>query len=247
MNTEVNLKLILANEIISTSFLSNPDLIQDVYYVYENPAKIESIEVLKLNSVVTKVKNYSEYKLNSHRIIVKQRENSNQIISDELSPKSIQRNTNIGQKISENIDACLLKVLEQKFTVRGKINYFSRTWKNLFKKMSVDDLVKNFDGKNWIITTPEIGNQLKAHSQFSAVDDGKEINHLGDIGQLSIFTNNSLESGVVYAGKMSSLMAIINKDIKIEEFSVGEIWDKGFKIIVEYLIFNHGVDKWTIK
>lgn len=247
MNTEVNLKLILANEIISTSFLSNPDLIQDVYYVYENPAKIESIELVKLNDVVSRVHSYTEYKLNSHRIIVKQRENSNQIISDELSPKSIQRNTNIGQKISENLDACLLKVLEQKFTVRGKINFFKRTLRTFFKKPTPVDLVGHFKGKTWIITTPEIGNELKSHPEFSLVDDSKEINHLGDIGQLSVFTNTSIEVGTVYAGNTSSLMAIINKDIKIDEFNVGDLWDKGFTINVEYLIFNHGVDKWTIK
>jgi hypothetical protein len=247
MNTEVNLKLILANEIISTSFLSNPDLIQDIYYVYSNPAKIESIEVIKLNNVVNKVRNCTEYKLNSHRIIVKQRENSNQIISDELSPKSIQRNTNIGQKISENLDACLLKVLEQKFTVRGKINFFKRTLKTFFRKPTPVDLVNNFEGNNWIITTPEIGNELKSHPMFSLVDDRKEINHLGDIGQLSVFTNSSIESGVVYSGNVSSLMAIINKDIKVEEFDAGDLWDKGFKINIEYLVFNHGVDKWIIK
>lgn len=247
MDTEVNLKLILANEIISTSFLSNPDLIQDVYYVYSNPAKIESIEVIKLNNVVNRVKNHTEYKLNSHRIIVKQRENSNQIISDELSSKSIQRNTNIGQKISENLDSCLIKSLEQKFTDKGDIFYFKRKLKNLFKRTSVVELVSKFEGKNWVITTPEIGTEIKSHPDFNNIDDGKEINHLGDIGDISIFTNRSLDSGVVYSGNISSLMVIINKDIKIDEFDAGDLWDKGFKINIEYLVSNHGVDKYTIK
>lgn len=234
----------MANEIISTSFLSNPDLASDVYYVFSNPAKIESVEIIKVNSIVNRVINHKEYKLNKHRIIVKQNQNSNLVISDEMSGKSIERNTNISQKLSENLDACLIKVIDRPDS--HKIKYFQKPLWKIFSKPNPKSLLENFSDYRWIITTKVVADELSKLAEFNKIDDSKNINHFGQIGNLSVFTTN-LEEGVVYAGKSDSIMSIVNKDIKIQEFDAGNFYEKGFKIVVEYLIVNRGVDKFLIK
>ena len=51
------------NDILSTSVISHKNLISEILLVDSNPAKVESVEVKKIDSKVVTIKNSNEYNL----------------------------------------------------------------------------------------------------------------------------------------------------------------------------------------
>jgi hypothetical protein len=245
VNCDINVKITLVNDLINRSCLSNQNLMLDIFYVYENPAKIESIEIIKVNSVITKVRNHKEYKLSKHRIIVKQNEKSNIIISDDIDSQTIITNTNISSQLSQNLDNCFIRSLKTNVKSNKVVKYFKRGLIGFFVKKSPEKLIEGLLNYNWIVTSPHIASEISKCKDFILIDDCKNINHFGKIGSLNIFTNDDIKSEII-CGDINSITAIVNKDISIEEFNCGNFYKQGFKIMIEYLFSSNGVDKITI-
>ena len=60
-----NLKIDYINDILSNSFISHKKLIDEILFVNSNPAKVESINISKVDNNIIRSKTTNEYILNS--------------------------------------------------------------------------------------------------------------------------------------------------------------------------------------
>ena len=63
----MSIRLDLINDILRYSIVSQNDLIGETLFVDTNPAQVDIVKVMKVNSVVTKVKESNNYILNTQK------------------------------------------------------------------------------------------------------------------------------------------------------------------------------------
>lgn len=242
---KVKYKFQLISDIIEGSVISNGSLLIDSHFVYTNPAKIESVEVIKVNSEIKKIKSAKIYELKSHRIIVKQNnEKENIIISDEMDTNTIISNKCIKTVISDNINSCFIKSLKSSNIVKS-VKYFNRGFlKKIFNKRDYDIIISEIIHHSWIFTSKKIAEELSKSGRFIPIGEKKNgFLWFGNIDNTPIYVSNSIDYNEIYAGNLNSISAIINKNAEIETFNSGNFYEEGLKITIEYLFINNGVKK----
>ena len=119
-------------------------LFSNIYFTDENPAKVEKIDISKINNEIIEVKNFQVF---------------------DLFKYDIPRSGLISLNIRENIKSNLL--IKLNFSQKENLKYFNLGFiKNLFNKRNVNTLLKKFEGKDWIITYDNIISEL---SKFSSI------------------------------------------------------------------------------
>lgn len=269
MKDKFRYKFELVNDVINSSVLSNPGIIVDTYYVKSNPVKIESIEVIKVDSIITKVRSHKSYDLKSHRIIVKKNDDDDEniIISDGSSINTVMNNKNICITISDNINNCFIESLNENCQSET-IKYFDRGFiKNLLKRnpnIIINKIVES--NCDWIITSNRIADELSKSDKYNIFADNdysslsKKIPYTknitrsnrvilfsGKIGNTSIYTTDIVDDRFIYIGSSSMITSILNKEITVDNFYCGEIYDEGVEITFEYLFISTGIKKLIIE
>lgn len=248
MDSKVKYKFELMSDIIDLSVISNKSILLDSYQVYSNPAKIESVEVIKVNSLVKKVRKQKVYELKPHRIVVKQNSNdSNIIISDEIDIETIMNNKSIRGVISDNINYCFIKSLDKNCVVEI-IKYYNRgIIKNIFSPRNPDQIIDKLGECNWIFTSKKIADELSKSEKFSPIGEKTHgFNWYGNIDNINVYIDDSIEDEI-YIGKMDSITSIINKNAEIDTFNCGNFYEEGLKITIEYVFHNNGIRKLIIE
>lgn len=242
MDSKVKYKFELMNDIIDLSVISNKSILLDSYQVYSNPAKIESVEVVKVNSLVKKIRKQKVYKLEPHRIIVKQNSNDNNniIISDEIDIKTVMNNKNVRNVISDNINYCFIKSLDKNCDVEI-VKYYNRgIVKNIFSSRNPDLIIQKIGECNWIFTSKKIADELSKSEKLSLINEKTNgFNWYGNIDNINVYTSEYIKDEI-YIGKIDSITSIINKNVEIDNLNFSNFYKEGLKITIEYIFYNNG-------
>lgn len=172
----------------NTSFLS-------IYFVDENPAKIETVEVKKVNNEIKEIRDARFFNLKKH---------------------SIEKSGLPSLKVRENVKHDLIVRLNFASEV-SEMRYFNvGFFKKFFYQKDPKKLVEKFNQKDWIITSEEIVSELCKLNDFVYLPGYGDIRIVGKIGQTMVFKMKDIE-GIIYAGDKDSLTAVFNRSLLYEE------------------------------
>lgn len=177
------------DKILSLSILSKPEIILDIFYSDSNPAVIESIEILKVNSVIQRVKNHKTYKLESY--------------TESLTT------------IHKMIDKQFIKVIDKSMSVEI-VKYFSRgLFKNIFIKRNPNLILDKLTNCNWVITSKKISDELSNLVDFVKSDElDSNFMKSGVIGDKSIYISKDISDDELFIGDGDSIGAIFKSSAK---------------------------------
>jgi len=164
-------------------------LFSSIYFAGSNPAKIEMVEIKKMNSEIREIKKVESFELERHFI-----------------PKTGLLSLNIREKVKSSFMA----MLDSKSS-SAELKYFKRGFiKSLFSKRDPKKILSIFDRKaDWIITSYDVITELAKIEGFTYLVGYSDIRLVGKIGKTLIFKIKDLEN-VVYMGKKESITPVFN-------------------------------------
>jgi len=176
------------DKIINLSTLSNLSL--DILYSDSNPARIESIEILKVNSIIQRVKNHRTYKLESY--------------------------TGRINTIHNSINRQFIKTIDNAMSVEI-VKYFDRgLFKNIFTKRDPNFILGKLTNCNWVITSKKISDELSTLVDFvKSVELDSNFMKSGVIGDKSIYISKDISDDEIFIGDGDSIGAIFKSNVKI--------------------------------
>jgi hypothetical protein len=222
--TLMSIQINLIDDVLLNSIISNKQLIGEILFVNENPAKIEMVKVMKVNSVVSKVKEQITYNLKNHTT-------SFDLIFDNPTKESI------------------INLLINKFNIfylsslsadgnEETIPYYIKGIKRLFKKKDVNILIENIGSYcSWIITSDKIIKELSKSKEFIKVNDDSNPKLVGTIKNINVFSINEIEDDLILTGSIDSTTCIFLDNVYINQKS------NIYNISVDYLFINKGIRK----
>ena len=166
-------------------------LFSNIHFVDENPAKIETVEVKKINSEVKEIKDVKVFKLQRHSIG-----------KDGLPSLKIRENVKQDLIVRLNFDSSM-----------SEMKYFNvGFFKKFFYKKDPKRLLETFNLRDWVITSEEIASELSALEEFVSLPGYSDVRLVGKIGETMIFKVKDLEN-VIYAGCNDSITAVFNRNL----------------------------------
>ena len=216
-----DLKIDYINDILSTSVVSHKNLISEILFVDSNPAKVESIEVKKVDNSIVRSKTTNEYKLDSTTSEIK---NLNTTVLVCL--------------VSSILDAKFLKSLEIFGT--DELEFYKKGIFKLFSKPNpqtiIDEVGEYYD---WIITSAKVLNYLSKHKDFESLSDEKvtSIKLKGRINHLNIFVTDIIDNNIIWKGSCKDSSSVMLNELSIVEES------NIYNVKVDYLFINRGIRK----
>lgn len=209
------------NDILSTSVISHQNLIGETLFVNSNPAKVESIEVKKVDNNIIKSKKFNEYKLDTSTIEIKNLNTSVLVCS-----------------VSLLIDNQFIKSLENFGT--DELEFYKKGLMRLISKPNpqviIDELGEYYD---WIITSPKIFKYLSKHKNFESLSDEKvtSIKLKGKINRISLFVTDIIDKDTLFKGSCNDCSSVMLGELSISEKS------NIYNVKVDYLFNNRGIRK----
>ena len=170
---------------INSSILG--EISQNTILVESNPARVESIETVKVKSQIRQIKTHMIY---------------------ELSSKYLNPNSDISNSLTLDL---ILKLKSKEST---DIKYFNRGLiKNLLGR-NPKIILDNLNNCDWIITSNKILDELSKLDNFKLID--KSISGVlssGKINNISFYITDQIDENDIIIGNSDSITAIINKNI----------------------------------
>ena len=220
-----SIQINLINDVLLNSVISNKQLIDEILFVNENPVKIEITKVMKVNSVISKVKEETTYKLQHFTTLI-----------ENPTKESI-----IDLMISKINNFYLSSLCEQ--GNKEHITYYIKGIKRFFKKRDTNILIDNIgEYCNWIITSDNIIKELSKSKKFIKIKDSESNPKLvGVIKNINVFSTNEIEKNLILTGSIDSTTCIFIDEIYLNKKS--NIYDIG----VDYLFINRGIRKFILE
>lgn len=209
------------NDILSTSVISHKNLIGETLFVNSNPAKVESVEVKKVDNSIVTSRTSNDYKLDSTTTEVKNLDTPTLMCS-----------------ISLLLDNQFIKSLELFGT--DELEFYKKGIMKLFSKPNpqviVDEIGEYYD---WVITSPKIFNYLSKHKNFESLTDEKvtSIKLRGKINQLSLFVTDNVDNDTLFKGSCKDSSSVMLDRLNISKES------NIYNVKIDYLFINRGVRK----
>jgi hypothetical protein len=171
-------------------------LFSNIYFVDSNPAKVEFVEVKKINSEIREIKNSQSFDLERH---------------------PIRKTGLLSLNIRERVKSSFMSVLDS-IPVEKELRYFKRGLiKRLFEKKDPKTLLNIFHKKaDWIITSYDVISELTKLEGFVYLVGYSDVRLVGKIGKTLIFKIKDLEN-VVYMGKKESITPVFNTVVSEEK------------------------------
>jgi hypothetical protein len=204
------------NDILSTSIVSYQNLIGETLFVNSNPAKVESIEVKKIDNNIVRSKTINEYKLNSTTIETKNINNDVLIFS-----------------ILSILDSEFLKSLN--ILDSDKLEFYKKGIYKLFVKTNPQTIIDEIgEYHDWIITSSKVYKHLSKHKKFISLSDEKStsIKLKGRIDNLNVFITD-IDRDTIYIGSCKETSSVMLSELNITQENVK----------VDYLFINKGIRK----
>ena len=212
----------LTNDVLINSVVSQREIIGETIFVESNPARIESIKINKVNSVISKVKEVSEFKLSHKGFIFKDNEEDK-----------------ITEKMSSSIDDLFMDSIDTNSSEEN-LEYYKKGIKRIFTRTNPNLIIDSIgDYCNWIITSEKVLKELSRTNNFENInsDNPSKIELRGCIGKINIFTKETISKNHIYIGDSSETKSVFLKDITL--VSNSNIYDIG----VDFLFINKGIRK----
>ena len=173
-------------------------LFSNIHFVDENPAKIETVEVKKINSEIKEIKDVKIFKLQRHSI------------GKEGLP---------ALNIRENVKHSLIVRLNFASSM-SELKYFNvGFFKKFFYKKDPKKILEAFNLRDWVITSEEIVSELSTLEEFVSLPGYSDVRLVGKIGETMIFKVKDLEN-VIYTGGKDSITAVFNRNLFDEEMGI---------------------------
>lgn len=243
----------LLNRISSLTVINQ---IVETIYVEDSIGKIEISKTSKDNNVVRHTTESLDYKLKSHRLLIKSHRghNGNIIISDLPNSPTISSNKPICHCVSSDINNIFVSEIKSfKRTQKFKYSFFNQNlFKRLFNKNTEQNLIDYLLdlGKDcsWIIVPFFIFDIIKNSEFFEPNDSVSEslIYNTGKLSDINVYVNMDEDESVVYFGNYDSISIIINKNIKEDTVKSVSFYKNGKSIVVDYLFIETGVTKYLV-
>jgi transglutaminase-like putative cysteine protease len=207
------------NDILSTSVISHKNLIGETLFVNSNPAKVESVEIKKVNNVIVTSRKINDYKLDS---------TTTEIINLDKSTLMFSISLLLDNKFIKSLE--IFDTDELEFYKKGVMKLFSKPNPQLI----VDEVGEYYD---WIITSPKIFNYLSKHKNFESIKDDKvtSIKLRGKINHLSLFVTDNIDSDTLFKGSCKDSSSVMLDRLDISKDNI--------YVKVDYLFINRGVIK----
>jgi hypothetical protein len=208
------------NDILSTSVISHKNLIGETLFVNSNPAKVESVEIKKVNNVIVTSRKINDYKLDS---------TTTEIINLDKSTLMFSISLLLDNKFIKSLE--IFDTDELEFYKKGVMKLFSKPNPQLI----VDEVGEYYD---WIITSPKIFNYLSKHKNFESIKDDKvtSIKLRGKINHLSLFVTDNIDSDTLFKGSYKDSSSVMLDRLDISK-------ESNIYVKVDYLFINRGVRK----
>lgn len=168
----------------------------DIFFVDENPAKIEIEKIYKENGEIIKETINHEFVLSRYE-------------TDEKDIKS-----HLLHSFFKNLY----------FSDRKDIKYFNRGFlKNIFTKPNPKSIFDEITKWDWVITTPKVISELNKLNNFTPLNGSKDIKSIGVF--MDQYYNTSVyqkpydkyDEDIIFLGNYDSITPVINKNIIKED------------------------------
>ena len=219
----MSIHLDLINDILRYSIVSQNDLIGETLFVDTNPAQVDIVKVMKVNSVVTKVKESNNYILNTQKYTFNKFDKED-IVND----------------VGLSLDNIFIKSLNET-SEEERLKYYKKGLLNLFKRNKPEEIVNQIgDYCNWIITSGKVINQLSRLDSFESVynDSVSTIELRGKINNIKIFRSDDVDTNTIYIGHSSDCSSVFLKEIILNSNIINI-----YETEVSYLFINKGIRK----
>lgn len=219
----MSIHLDLINDILRYSIVSQNDLIGETLFVDTNPAQVDIVKVMKVNSVVTKVKESNNYILNTKKYTF-----------DKFDKEKIVN------EVGLSLDNIFIESLNE-ISEKERLKYYKRDIFNIFKRNKPEEIVNQIgEYCNWIITSNKVINQLSRLDSFESVynDIVSTIELRGKINNIKIFRSDDIDVNTIYIGHSSDCSSVFLKEIILNS-NIINIYDTE----VNYLFINKGIRK----
>ena len=219
----MSIRLDLINDILRYSIVSQNDLIGETLFVDTNPAQVDIVKVMKVNSVVTKVKESNNYILNTQKYTF-----------DKFDKEKIVN------EVGLSLDNIFIESLNE-ISEKERLKYYKRGIFNIFKRNKPEEIVNQIgEYCNWVITSNKVINQLYRLDNFESVynDIVSTIELRGKINNIKIFRSDDVDTNTIYIGHSSDCSSVFLKEIILNS-NIINIYDTE----VNYLFINKGIRK----
>ena len=219
----MSIRLDLINDILRYSIVSQNDLIGETLFVDTNPAQVDIVKVMKVNSVVTKVKESNNYILNTQKYTF-----------DKFDKEKIVN------EVGLSLDNIFIESLNE-ISEKERLKYYKRGIFNIFKRNKPEEIVNQIgEYCNWVITSNKVINQLSRLDNFESVynDIVSTIELRGKINNIKIFRSDDVDTNTIYIGHSSDCSSVFLKEIILNS-NIINIYDTE----VNYLFINKGIRK----
>lgn len=218
----MSIHLDLINDILRYSIVSQNDLIGETLFVDTNPAQVDIVKVMKVNSVLTRVTDSNNYILNTQKYTFNKFDKED-IVND----------------VGLSLDNLFIKSINET-SEEERLKYYKRGI-NIFKRNKPEEIVNQIgDYCNWIITSGKVINQLSRLDSFESVynDIISTIELRGKINNIKIFRSDDIDVNTVYIGHSSDCSSVFLKEIILKSNIINI-----YETEVNYLFINKGIRK----
>jgi hypothetical protein len=219
------------------------DQFAQTIFVDDTQGVIEVENSYKESNSIKFVRTEIGYKLKNHRIISKNVNSKNIIISDLMEGSTITIDKSICRCVSSDLNKLFIQELERFEGVKKfEYNLFTQlSFQRLFYPNTKEGLIEKFiesgNGMSWAIIPYNLlhiffdSDKLKICKE----ENEKIIYHLGTIEHIDLYVNPNDESGKIFYGNFDSIIILANKYMNIVENVQGTNYN------FEYLFIEQGL------
>ena len=169
-------------------------MFSNILFVDDNPAVVKSINIEKVGEEIKRTETKIIYNLDR------------KIHLDDDEKETINR---IISKFFINLNF---------ICVDKKIKHFHRNILFKLLKIKDDNILKQIEGYDWIITNDEIIKEFEKSTEFEILDSKTEIKLVGRINNTLIYKNPIDNESKIFLGKKESMTAVFKKDSEFIEY-----------------------------
>ena len=169
-------------------------MFENILFVDDNPAVVKSISIEKVGEEIKRTETKMIYNLD--------------------------RKIHLDDDEKETIDRIIYKFfINLNFIcVDKKIKHFHKNILFKLLKIKDDNILKQIEGYDWVITNDEIIKEFEKSPDFEILDSKTEIKLVGRINNTLIYQNPIDTESKIFLGKKESMTAVFKKDSEFIEY-----------------------------
>ena len=169
-------------------------MFENILFVDDNPAVVKSISIEKVGEEIKRTETKMIYNLD--------------------------RKIHLDDDEKETIDRIIYKFfINLNFIcVDKKIKHFHKNILFKLLKIKDDNILKQIEGYDWVITNDEIIKEFEKSPDFEILDSKTEIKLVGRIKNILIYKNPIDTESKIFLGKKESMTAVFKKDSEFIEY-----------------------------